>query len=64
MYIIGNKHDFSDTYINISNAEFIKILVSKLTKGLIKNTDESACSHLYCKMDNPDKSAMIYSKFF
>ena len=47
MYIIGNPIKSKDDVEIISAREFMKIYTSKLTKGLIKNIDESANSHLY-----------------
>ena len=64
MYIIGdNPIKSKDDFEVISNRQFMKIYTAKLTKGLIKNTDESCSSHLYKMGVNTDDSALICCQF-
>ena len=63
MYIIGDSVKSKDNLKVIYNRQFMKNYIAKLTKGLIKNTDESCNSHLYYVATNVDKSALISCRF-
>ena len=47
MYIICDTIKSKDNLKVISHRQFMELYVTKFTKGLMKNTDESDHSHLY-----------------